>query len=73
MQELSGQSPDVEAVLGQLQTTNPAQPVAQPQPDQMAQDIAGDEQLPQSMEDAKNQFPMNFSLILCVFVANNLS
>lgn len=48
MQELSGQSPDIEAVLGQLQTANPAAP----EPDQMAQDVASDEQLPQSMEEA---------------------
>lgn len=49
MQELSD-SPDVEAVLGQLQTTNPDQPV-ETDPDQMAQTVAGDEQLPQSVEE----------------------
>ena len=48
MQELSD-NPDVEAVIGQLQTTNPAEPAADP--DAMAQDIAGDEQLPQSVEE----------------------
>ena len=47
MQELSAASPDVEAVLGQLQTTNPAEP----ETDQMAADVDGDEQLPQSMEE----------------------
>jgi hypothetical protein len=54
MQELSD-SPDIEAVLGQLQTTNPNEPVetepTEPNPDQMAQDVAGDEQLPQSIEE----------------------
>ena len=47
LQELSSASPDVEAVLGQLQTTNPAEP----EPDDMAQDVEGDEQLPQSVEE----------------------
>lgn len=47
MQELSGQSPDVEAVLGQLQTTNPQAPDAQ----ELGQEVAGDEQLPQSVEE----------------------
>jgi len=50
MQELSGQSPDVGAVLGQLQTTNPQAPDAQ----ELGQEVAGDEQLPQSVEEADN-------------------
>ena len=50
LEELSDQSADVEAVLGQLQTTNPAEPTA-PQPDEMAQDIEGDETLPQEIEE----------------------
>jgi len=49
MEELADQSPDVEAVIGQLQTTNPAEPAADP--DAMAQDVEGDEQLPQSVEE----------------------
>jgi hypothetical protein len=48
MQELSD-NPDVEAVIGQLQTTNPAEPAADP--DAMAQDVEGDEQLPQNVEE----------------------
>ena len=51
MQELSD-NPDVEAVIGQLQTNNPAEPAADP--DAMAQDVEGDEQLPQSVEEADN-------------------
>ena len=50
MQELSDRSPDLEVVLGQLQTTSPVQPAA-PEPDEMATDVAGDEQLPQSVEE----------------------
>jgi hypothetical protein len=48
MQELSDQSPDIEAVLGQLQTDNPAEP------EDLDQEVAGDEQLPQEVEEADN-------------------
>ena len=50
MQELSDRSPDLEVVLGQLQTTSPVQQTT-PEPDEMATDVAGDEQLPQSVEE----------------------
>jgi hypothetical protein len=49
MQELSD-DPDVEAVIGQLQTTNPAEPV-QPDTNELEQQVDGDEQLPQSVEE----------------------
>lgn len=52
MEELSSQSPDVEAVLGQLQTTNPAEPV-QADAEQLGQEVAGDEQLPQEVEESQ--------------------
>lgn len=42
MEELSGFSPDIEAVLGQIQTTAPSQPAPAP---------AGGQQTPQSMEE----------------------
>jgi hypothetical protein len=54
MQELSSNSPDIESVLGQLQTTNPEEPIVA-QPDQLAQTVAGDEQLPQSVEEEEIQ------------------
>jgi len=53
MEELADQSPDVEAVLGQLQTTNPGSPElgAQPDAEELGQEVAGDEQLPQEVEE----------------------
>lgn len=52
MQELSNQSPDIEAIIGQLQTTNPASDA-----DQLGQEVAGDEQLPQEVEEGLLQDP----------------
>jgi hypothetical protein len=48
MQELSD-NPDVEAVIGQLQTTNPDGP--EPDAEELEQQVDGDEQLPQSVEE----------------------
>ena len=61
MEELSGQSPDVEAVLGQLQTTNPAEPI-EPTADaeELGQEVAGDEQLPQSVEEGREDEATEF-------------
>jgi len=59
MEELASQSPDVEAVLGQLQTTNPGSPEisAQPDAEELGQEVAGDEQLPQEVEEGSlNEF-----------------
>jgi len=55
MQELSNASPDVEAVLGQLQTTNPNEPV---EPEALGQEVDGDEQLPQDIEEG---VPLGYS------------
>ena len=51
MEELSDQSPDIQAVLGQLQTNDPVEPDTQ-DPAALAADVAGDEQLPQEVEEA---------------------
>jgi hypothetical protein len=51
MQELSDQSPDIEVVLGQLQTTKPEQPVAS-QADQAAQSMKEADDL-SSIEEAQ--------------------
>lgn len=53
MEELANQSPDVEAVLGQLQTTNPGSPELDAQPDveELGQEVTGDETLPQEVEE----------------------
>jgi hypothetical protein len=51
MQELSNQSPDIEVVLGQLQTTKPEQPVAS-QADQAAQSMKEADDL-SSIEEAQ--------------------
>jgi hypothetical protein len=53
MEELASESPDVEAVLGQLQTTNPGSPEldAQPDAEELGQEVAGDETLPQEVEE----------------------
>jgi hypothetical protein len=59
MEELASESPDVEAVLGQLQTTNPGSPEldAQPDAEELGQEVAGDETLPQEVEeDSLNEF-----------------
>jgi hypothetical protein len=48
MEELSDMSPDIQAVLGQLQTTNPAEPDAE----ELGQEVDGDEQLPQEVKEA---------------------
>jgi len=39
MEELSDQSPDIQAVLGQLQTSNPAEPEAQPDAEELGQEV----------------------------------
>lgn len=53
MQELSDQSPDIEAVLGQLQTTNPTEPVEPAEPvDQAAQSMKEADDL-SSIEEAQ--------------------
>ena len=54
MEELANESPDVEAVLGQLQTTNPGSPELETQPDaeELGQEVDGDETLPQDIEEA---------------------
>jgi hypothetical protein len=55
MEELASESPDVEAVLGQLQTTNPGSPEldAQPDAEELGQEVAGDETLPQEVEESQ--------------------
>jgi len=50
MEELSS-SPDIEAVLGQLQITDSNELNQEADPEQLAQDVDGDEQLPQSVEE----------------------
>lgn len=50
MQEMSNQSSDVAAVLDQLQAAEPDNNVADPA--ELAANVAGDEQLPQSVEEA---------------------
>ena len=52
MQEMSS-LPDILAVLDQLQLNQPNDSIpAKPQPDDLAQDVQGDEQLPQSVEES---------------------
>ena len=52
MQEMSS-FPDILAVLDQLQLDQPNdQTPAEPQPNELAQDVQGDEQLPQSVEES---------------------
>lgn len=61
MEELSKLSPDVEAVLGQLQTTNPVEPVGNPaDAAALGQEVAGDEQLPQSVEEGRDDEATEF-------------
>lgn len=55
MEELASESPDVEAVLGQLQTTNPGSPElgAQPDVEELGQEVVGDETLPQEVKESQ--------------------
>lgn len=50
MQEMSNLSPDIQSILDQIQLDDPTSD-AEPELDQMAQDVEGDEQLPQSVEE----------------------
>lgn len=53
MQEMSGQSTDIQAVLDQLQIDKPDEQPAEVDTDELAADVAGDEQLPQSVEESQ--------------------
>jgi len=51
MQELSNRSPDLEAVLAQIPTSDSNANAAPPEPQELAQTVDGDEQLPQEIEE----------------------
>lgn len=52
MQEMSNLSPDIQSILDQLQMDDPT-PDAAPDAEELGQEVAGDEQLPQSVEEEK--------------------